>query len=261
MTDLHWTLDYSYQTTRGDFRGEFSQILAGALSSASIYRDANRKIHRYTLLPNFWSGHKPDAPDAPILNTGGVSLERTRNDRGLWQYRVEHVNTTSGEELSLEFDCLDEPVRPLCSPWRILTRNSADGSYSSVFWTGACSDANEARTITLTTQRSLSVCAGTASPEGTLTCNWALFDILPALDGGRLDGLEILEDLEMLRNHCRVRHLEEWTFREGGNRHELAGYCVFGEAFPPSYWWLTETGDVAAVATILSTYVLNERTT
>ena len=63
----------------------------------------------------------------------------------------------------------------------------------------------------------------------------------------------------MLRVDCRIRPLEEWTFRAGSDQHRLSGYCVYGTGLPPSYWWLTESGDVAAVATMLATYVLQER--
>ena len=63
MGNLHWSVDYSYQTTRRDFREEFTQILNGALFSSPIDLDAGKKTHRYTILPNFWSGYKRDSPD------------------------------------------------------------------------------------------------------------------------------------------------------------------------------------------------------
>ena len=259
MDNLHWSVDYSHQTTKRDFRGEFSQILAGALSSPPLDLDAKTRIHRYTLLPNFWSGAKPDSPDDPSLKIGHASVERTRDDRGVWQYRVEHVNTISGEELALDFACDDVPARPLRDTWKISTRNSADGSYSSISWTGTCRHTDGVRTVVLTTERGLDVAAGSPAPDATLTCNWALFDVLAALDDGNLDGLAILEDLDTLKETCRIRPLDKWTFQTGGERHVLSGYCVFGVGLPPSYWWLAETGDVAVVSTMLATYVLTER--
>ena len=260
-TDLHWSIDYSHQTTERDFGREFSETLARALASSPINRDAERRVHRYMLLPNFWSGHKQDAPHDPSLSIGSVRVERERSDRGDWHYCVEHVNTTSGEELTLEFACGDKPTRPLHAPWRIRTRNSADGSYSSVSWVGAIRPADGGRTIVLTTERGLSFPVGTVAPNTTLSCSWALFDILPALRLGNLDRLAILEDLEMLRVGCRIQPLEEWTFQAGKDPYRLSGYSVYGTGLPPSYWWLTEGGDVAAVATTLATYVLQERGT
>ena len=125
--------------------------------------------------------------------------------------------------------------------------------------TGTSRELDGTRTIELTTERGLSFDAGTVLAEATLTCNWALLDIISALDGGRLDGLAILDDLEMLKLDCRTQPLEEWTFEAGSDRHRLSGYSVAGTGFPPSYWWLTEAGEVAVVATMLSTYVLGGR--
>ena len=259
MHDPHWSVDYAYQSRRRDFRGEFSHILSGALSQPPIDPAAGSKLHRYTLLPNFWSGGKPDSPDDPSLNIGQASIERTLDNRGCWQYHVEHVNTSSGEELTLDFACGDELARPLRDTWRIRARNHEDGSYSSISWTGACQPADGDCAVVLTTDHGLSVAAGTAAVDATLTCDWALFDILPALGACNLDRLVLLEDLELLKDDCRIRPLEGWTFQTGSGRHVLSGYCVFGVGLPPSYWWLTETGDVAAVATTLATHVLQER--
>ena len=94
-------------------------------------------------------------------------------------------------------------------------------------------------------------------PPGTpLTTIWALVDVLPTLTGGA-DGFSILEDLETLKPGCRIHPLETWTFES----HTLTGHVLSGEGLPPSYWWLTESGDVALVSTIFSTYVLCERGT
>ena len=257
-TDLHWSVDYTYQPTERDFGHEFSQTLACALALPPIDRDAEIKVHRYALLPNFWSGYKRALSGDPSLNIGSVTVERARRDRA-WQYRVEHVNTTSGEELTLAFTCDDGPARGLRAPWRIHTQNGADGSYASISWSGTSMLVDGRRTIVLTTERGLSFGAGTVPPDATVTCNWALLDILPALRDGSLDRLAILEDLEMLRVDCRIQPLKEWTFLAGSDRHRLSGYSVCGTGLSPSYWWLTEEGDVAAIATTFATYVLRER--
>ena len=115
--DLHWSVDYTYQTTERDFYQEFSQTLGRALALPPVDRDAEIKTHRYALLPNFWSGFKRDVPHDPSLNIGTATVERRRSDRGDWQYRVEHVNTASGEELTLAFTCDDGPARALRAPW------------------------------------------------------------------------------------------------------------------------------------------------
>ncbi|MDP6417407.1 MAG: hypothetical protein QGG54_20595, partial [Gammaproteobacteria bacterium] len=173
MRDLHWSLDYSAQPSQSDFRAEFSGTLASALATAPIDRQAERKIHRYMLLPNFWGGFKHRTSLEPGLNIGDARIERTRGDVGDWHYHVEHSNRVSGEDLSLEFTCRDEPTRPLRTPWHIRTHNSGDGSYSSISWTGTSASADGTRTIVLTTERDFSFPAGTVADEETLTCSWA----------------------------------------------------------------------------------------
>mgnify|MGYP001170529227 CR=1 FL=1 len=49
------------------------------------------------------------------------------------------------------------------------------------------------------------------------------------------------------------------AFARGNKQHVLFGFCVFGTGFPPTYWWLTDGGEVAVMSTMLATYVLNER--
>ena len=260
MSKLHWSLDYSNQRTEKDSQGEFSQILSGALSSSPVVPDAAKKTHRYTLLPNFGVGFKRDSRDDPSMQIGHAIVGRRVVDQGFWQYRVEHENSCSGEELTLDFTCGDEPDRPLRDVWRIRARNSADGSYSSISLNGAWDEQRDgSRSVKLTTKRGLSISAGTVPPGAALTCNWALFDILPSFQADHPRRLAILEDLEVLKDDCQIRPLEEWTFENGGDRHKLMGYSVFGTGLPPSYCWLTESGDVAAFSTMLATYVLTER--
>ena len=258
MSTLHWTVDYSHQTTERDFRAELLRSLSPALASPAVDHDAKRKAHRYSLLPNYWTGFKGYPADDPDLAIGAASVERTLED-GVWQYRVGHTNTTSGEELDLTFACDDLPARPLRDRWSIRARNSADGTYSSIDLTGELVTTENGAAIALTTQRGLSFSAGAVQPGTAVTCNWALFDILAAPGAGDLDDLAILEDLETLKPNCQIRPLETWSFEVAGDTHALSGYYVFGDGFPPSYWWLTGTGDVAVMSTMLLTYVLRER--
>jgi hypothetical protein len=259
MSTLHWSVDYSHQTSERDFCAELLRSLSPALASPALNRDAKRKVHRYSLLPNFWTGFKGYPADDPDLAIGAASIERFLDDNGAWQYHVRHANATSGEELELAFVCDDLPARPLSSPWLVRARNSADGTYDAITLIGEVLTGESGAAIALTTQRGLSFSAGAIQPSTTLTCNWALFDILAAPGATDLGGLAILEDLEMLKPNCCIRPLETWPFEVDGETHTLSGYCVFGEGFPPSYWWLTETGDIAVMSTMLLTYVLRER--
>lgn len=265
MSKLHWSVDYAYASplsadqSQEKFEGEINQILASALSAAPVDFNAGTKTHHYTLLPNFWGGFKNG--EDPYLNIGRVSIKRRRDDKNVWQYTIEHENTSSGEELFLSFTCDNKPERPLAGSWQIRTENSADGSYSSLSLTGACNGKSDGdRAVSVTTASGLSIAAGNIKDDETLTCNWALFDIIPLLsEKGSLDHLAILDDLEILKNDCRISPLEDWIFAIGNKQHVLFGFCVFGTGFPPTYWWLTDGGEVAVMSTMLATYVLNER--
>ena len=212
------------------------------------------------MLPNFSAGFEQDSRDDPRMQIGHAIVDRRVDDQDFWQYRIEHENSCSGEELTLEFACGSGPDQPLQDSWRIRAQNTADGSYSSISLDGAWEEQRDgSRTVTLTTERGLSFSAGNVPPGAALTCNWALFDLLPTLHADDSLRLAILEDLEVIKDSCQIRLLEDWTFENGGDRHRLTGYCMFGTGYSPSYWWLTETGEVAAFSIMLATYVLTER--
>lgn len=196
MINLHWTVDQSSHTAPPwDYVAEFSGPLANALASPPLDPSATTKFHRYTILPNFWSGFNRDGKD-PDLTIGSLSIERERAD-SQWQYQIEHVNVASGEHLTLDFVCEDKPLRPLRSPWRVHTENDADGSYDGIDWTGTLDDG----TIILTTPRGLATPAGSVPDPGKRTSLWTLVDILPSLNGRSVSGFSVLEDLESLSFH------------------------------------------------------------
>jgi len=266
MNKLHWSVDYSYSSKlsrtkqiQENFQEEFKKILGGSLSSSPIDFNAKRKTHRYTLLPNFWSGFK--SGEDTNLNIGQVSIERQRDEGEIWRYKIEHENTSSGEALSLNFYCDSKPARPLVDSWQIFTKNSADGSYNSLSLTGEWNEQiNGVRSVKMTTANGLVIVAGSIKHNETLTCNWAIFDILPLLrESISMDRLAILDDLEVLKKDCYIKPLEAWVFENGNEKYTFTGFCVFGKGLPPTYWWLTENGEVAVMSTMLTTYVLNGR--
>ena len=91
------------------------------------------------------------------------------------------------------------------------------------------------------------------------TCNWALFDVIPALSGaiqgsGEVVEMAVLEDLEKLRPVNRIGFLESIRMHET----QLDGYYLYGEGLLPSYWWLDMHGNVAICANFFQTLVLRE---
>lgn len=231
----------------------------------AVSKDSHHKAHSYTILPNFWGVQKRNEPD-PSVRIGRLVIERYRSAANRWDYEVVHHNTTSGELLTLEYSCTDGPLRNLHTPWRVRARNDADGVYGALDWKGMHSVEGSERKISIETSRGLLVNAGHLAEDVAFTSNWSLFDVLPIINQGTggedcVTGLAVLEDLEFLRENCSIKPLEEWNYEYAGVVCRLKCYVLSGNALPPSYWWLTDSGDVAAMATMLSTYVLQERKT
>ena len=91
------------------------------------------------------------------------------------------------------------------------------------------------------------------------TCNWALFDVIPALSGAiqgssKVVEIAVLEDLEKLRPVNRIGFLESIQMHET----QLDGYYLYGEGLLPSYWWIDMHGNVAIFANFFQTLVLKE---
>jgi len=92
-----------------------------------------------------------------------------------------------------------------------------------------------------------------------LTCNWALFDVIPALAQTLQksdDGVDIafLDELEQLRPKNRLGFLESIQ-----TPIPLYGYYLYGVGVPTSYWWLDAHGDIAIVSSTFETLVLKEK--
>ncbi|MCZ6635570.1 MAG: hypothetical protein O7G87_19390, partial [bacterium] len=106
---------------------------------------------------------------------------------------------------------------------------------------------------------------GDVEGSDPVTCNWALFDVIPTLadelrSTGEQASLTVLEDLEKIRPDSRIGFLEDWTLPLDGGALELSGFFVYGEGALPSYWWLDREGRVIVVSTIFQTLVLTSRT-
>ena len=103
------------------------------------------------------------------------------------------------------------------------------------------------------------ITAGTVDPSVKLTCNWAFFDVIPALaqtiraSGDGID-IAVLEDLEQLRLKSRIGFLESIR-----TPLPLEGYYLYGAGLLPSYWWLDAHGNIAIASTFFETLVLREK--
>ena len=253
---LHWSFDYNYGTQNPQFAQELISTLCDSNSEIGARQtDAGQTVRQvYNILPNYWRGYSRD-DTAQKLSIGTVIIERSKDNNDLWHYSVKYENTTSGENLRMQFRCRDEPYRPLTERWRVDARNGAPDAYTRLICDGHLTLDRE---VKLHINRN-EVGVGTVDAGVKLTCNWALFDVIPALvqtihtsDNGV--EIAVLEDLEQLRPKSRLSFLESIE-----TPIPLDGYYLYGTGLLPSYWWLDEAGNVAIASTFFETLVLKER--
>ncbi len=254
-SEHHWSFDYNYGAQNPQFVQELIGTLDGCYkdTAARDTRAGQAITHIYNILPNYWRGYAGgDAKET--LSIGTVIVERSKQD-GLWNYSIQYENTTSGENLRMQFRCSDEHYRPLTDTWRVDVRNSGNDEYSKLTCEGSLVEESEVRLRVSGTE----IVVGTVDTPVKLTCNWALFDVIPALaETIRASGngvkLALLEDLEQLRLKSRLGFLE--TIQKPLS---LDGYYLYGAGLLPSYWWLDADGSIAIASTFFETLVLREK--
>lgn len=253
---LHWSFDYNYGAQNPQFAQELIKILRGYDPETGTYgtQKARSVTHVYDILPNYWRGYSRGAVKEE-LSIGTVIIERSKDDDNLWSYSVQYENTTSGENLEIQFRCSDEAYRPLMGSWSVDARNGGDDTYSRLSYEGYLALDSEIRLRI----NDAEISAGTVDTSVKLTCNWAFFDVIPALaqtiraSGGGID-IAVLEDLEQLRPESRIGFLASIQ-----TPLPLEGYYLYGTGLLPSYWWLDAHGNIAIASTFFETLVLREK--
>ncbi|RKU38861.1 hypothetical protein C6496_04995 [Candidatus Poribacteria bacterium] len=253
---LHWSFDYNY----GAQNPQFAQELISTLRGYDPEVDARQTgvgqpvRHVYNILPNYWRGYS-GGDTGQQLSIGTAIIERSKANNNLWHYSVEYENTASGENLRMQFRCNDKPYRPLTDSWQVDAHNSGHDAYTRSICDGHLTVNREVKFHINGTE----VSAGTVDAGVELTCDWALFDVIPALVQTIQtsdDSVEIavLEDLEQLRLKSRIGFLESIEIPI-----PLNGYYLYGIGLLPSYWWLDAYGNVAIASSTFETLVLKER--
>lgn len=251
----HWSFDYNYGAQNPQYAQELTATLREYYAEIAAHdtQTGQTLTHVYNILPNYWRGYAGGGTKQE-LSIGTAIIKRNKNN-DLWNYSVQYEHTTSGENLRMQFRCSDQPYRSLTDSWRIDARNGGDDKYSELTCEGSLVEDSEVRLRINGTE----TLAGTVDASVKLTCNWALFDVIPALSQTirtANDGIELtlLEDLEQLRPKSRLGFLESVQ-----TPFPLEGYYLYGAGLLPSYWWLDVHGNIAIASTFFETLVLKER--
>ena len=252
---LHWSFDYNYGAQNPQFAQQLVETFLRFYAEPKTDRiGAEVAGHVYDILPNYWRGYAIGDDWQDNLSLGEAVIKRQQADDVGWHYTIQHTNTTSGEELQLCFHTANDLYRSLTDKWYIQTHNGCQDRYSTL----ACEGERVADEIRLTVNHT-EITVGLIQKDIPFTCNWALFDVIPALSeaiqgSDKVVEMAVLEDLEKLRPVNRIGFLESIKMHET----QLDGYYLYGEGLLPSYWWLDIHGNVAIFANFFQTLVLRE---
>ena len=252
---LHWSFDYNYGAQNPHFTEQLVETFLRFYAEPETDRmGAETTEYIYDIFPNYWRGYAIGEHLQDNLSLGEAVIKRQQADNARWHYTIQCTNATSGEGLQLRFHTADDPHRSLTGKWYIHAQNDCQDSYSAL----ACEGQRVADEIRLIVNHA-EITVGTVQKDTPFTCNWALFDVIPALSGaiqgsGEVVEMALLEDLEKLRPANRIGFLESIRMHET----QLDGYYLYGEGLLPSYWWLDTHGNVAISANFFQTLVLRE---
>ena len=252
---LHWSFDYNYGVQHPQFTQQLVETFLRFYAEPKTDQiGAKATGHVYNILPNYWRGYAIREHLQDNLSLGEAVIKRQQASDARWHYTIQYTNRTSGENLQLRFHTANDLYRSLTGKWYIQTQNDCQDSYS----TFACEGQRIADEIRLTVNHA-EITVGLIGEEMPFTCNWALFDVIPALSrtiqgSDEVVEMAVLEDLEKVRPMSRIGFLESIWMGET----QLDGYYLYGEGLLPSYWWLDTHGNVAIFANFFQTLVLQE---
>ena len=252
---LHWSFDYNYGAQKPHFTEQLIETFLRFYAKSETDRiGAEAAEYIYDIFPNYWRGYAIREHLQDNLSLGQAVIKRQQADDAGWHYTIQYTNTTSGEDLQLRFYTANDLHRSLTDKWYVQAQNDCQDSYS----TFVCEGQRVADEIRLTFNHA-EITVGLIQKDMPFTCNWALFDVIPALSGaiqgsGEVVEMAVLEDLEKLRPMNRIGFLESIRMHET----QLNGYYLYGEGLLPSYWWLDVHGNVAISANFFQTFVLRE---
>ena len=252
---LHWSFDYNYGAQNPHFAQQLVSTFLKFYAEPKTDRTGAEAVeHIYDIFPNYWRGYAIREHLQDNLTLGEAVIKRRQAGDGRWNYTIQYINGTSGEELQLRFHTTNDLYRSLTGKWHIQAQNDCQDSYS----TFTCEGQRIADEIRMTVNHA-EINVGLIGEDTPFTCNWALFDVIPALsrtiqEAGEVVEIAVLEDLEKLRPANRIGFLESIEMGET----QLDGYYLYGEGLLPSYWWLDMDGNVAISANFFQTFVLKE---
>ena len=170
---IHWTFQYDGRSQTPHFGKQLIEILNRGTTPAPE--------KKYTVLPNYWKGYKGRGGETPRdLTIGEAVINRKREPSQNWCYNVRFLNTTSGENLHLDYHTADDDYRTLRDTWRVTATNGAGDKYRQFTCEGHIIPQGEQRQVSLVVNNT-TLPVGHFDNTHPITCNWTLFDVIPNL--------------------------------------------------------------------------------
>ena len=214
---IHWSFQYDGRSQTPHFGEQLIEILNRSTSAHALNAGTMPSPEKkYTVLPNYWKGYKGRGGD-PVrdLTIGEVIIDRKREPSKNWCYNVQFLNTTSGENLHLDYYCADDDLRTLRDTWRVTATNGAGDKYRQFTCEGHIASHGDQQRVTLVVNNT-TLPVGHLENTHPITCNWTLFDVIPNLahqlkSSGKQISIAILEDLEKIRTPARIGYMEDYA--------------------------------------------------
>lgn len=254
---IHWSFDYNTGSNKPDYTNELIELIQGYEIPSSIVNisaeETSYTKHVYQILPNYWRGYAGRSNPETKLCIGSVTIER-KKENDIWNYEVNYINDTSGEDIRLQFYSENTSCRTLLNEWHGKVRNSSQDTYSELNFIGKIISKDKVRICINDIDITLVI------PDKTLplTCNWTLFDVIPILSDQIKENencveIILLEDLEQLRPNNKIGFLNSIQ-----SPLPLDGFYLHGSGLLPSYWWIDKKKTTVIVSNFFETYILKE---
>ena len=129
---LHWSFDYNYGAQNPDFAQQLLETFLRFYAGPKTDRIGAESVeHIYEIYPNYWRGYAIGEHLQDNLSLGEAIIKRQQAGDGRWNYTIQYINGTSGEDLQLRFHTANDPYRSLRGKWHIQTQNDCQDSYST----------------------------------------------------------------------------------------------------------------------------------
>jgi len=197
---------------------------------------------------------------------GTLRISRKLNSGDYFKYEVDYLNEVGGEVVETRFVTTGDPLHSLVGRWSYRARNTSGDQHQEYCTEGSIERIDEHRSDIVYYSGDRGEVRTLHSP-GPVSPEWAVCDIVAVVH--EAEGCEqprssaavvvnVLDEMCKLKVGSRIAAIGRWQVHRSGAAADLYGYCVFGQANPPSYYWIDASARVVVFSTLFQTFVLRD---